>query len=731
MIDYVGQQLGNYRLLRIIGRGGSADVYLGEHVHLGTQAAIKVLHVKIGSSELDDFLREARIIAHLRHPHIVRVLDFGVEDSIPFLVMDHAVLGTLRQSYPKGTPLPLATVISYTSQVAQALQYAHDRKVVHRDVKPENMLLDSNGQLLLSDFGISGIEQNTSTLITQKKIDSDTTGTVYYMAPEQIMGHRHPSSDQYALGVVVYEWLCGVRPFSGDALAVMYQHVHMPPIPLRAKVPILPPAIERVVLRALAKDPEQRFASVEEFAQALAQADQAQEAPTILTQRQRVLKSRNVVRPVQQRKALSIPGSMLLIGLAFILAAGSVAFLLSSLNNWSHAASLTTASKTSVTATKAHATITPGEALADFNAQHTRVNLDEKILSSTNASQLVLAWKTPIGGGIGSAATVANGIAYINANDGTSHNGYMYALNINTGALLWKAHIGSYDFGCAPTVANGVVYMGSFDDNLYAFNARTGAVLWKAPTKGRIGSSPTLANGVIYIGSDDGKLYAFNASNGAYIWSLPTGSEVRSSPAVANGVVYVGSDDHNVYAVNAANGTLRWTFTTGDQVVSSPAIANGVVYVGSNDHTFYAIKATTGVVLWKVLTGNSIMSSPAVAYGSVYVGSEDNKLYSLNAASGELAWSVPTGSSVRSSPTVANGVVYVGSDDHKMYALSAEDGTIDWTFTTGNQVVSSATIANGVVYVGSDDGNLYAFHLAGTTSSPLSSPTVSSTVGSK
>jgi serine/threonine-protein kinase len=120
MADYAGQQLGNYRLRQMIGRGGSADVYLGEHIHLGTLAAIKVLHIQIGKSELADFLREARIIAHLQHPHIVRILDFGVEDNIPFLVMDYATHGTLRQCYPKGTRLPPGTVISYANQAAQA-----------------------------------------------------------------------------------------------------------------------------------------------------------------------------------------------------------------------------------------------------------------------------------------------------------------------------------------------------------------------------------------------------------------------------------------------------------------------------------------------------------------------------------------------------------------------------------------------------------------------------------
>jgi len=127
MPDLVGQQLGNYRLTQLLGQGGYAEVYLGEHVRLNTLAAIKVLLTRLASSEeVDSFQNEGRIIASLIHPHIVRVLEFGVESKMPFLVMDYALHGTLRQRYPQGTRLPLDTIISYVKQVAEALQYAHD-----------------------------------------------------------------------------------------------------------------------------------------------------------------------------------------------------------------------------------------------------------------------------------------------------------------------------------------------------------------------------------------------------------------------------------------------------------------------------------------------------------------------------------------------------------------------------------------------------------------------------
>jgi serine/threonine protein kinase len=151
----VGQQLGNYQLLRLLGRGGFAEVYLGEHRYLKSHAALKVLRTQLADEEAQQFVREAQLLASLSHPHIVRILDFAVQDGVPFLVMEDAPGGTLRNRHPKQTQLTLDTIVAYVSQVGQALQYAHGRHLVHRDVKPENMLLGLRSDVLLSDFGLA------------------------------------------------------------------------------------------------------------------------------------------------------------------------------------------------------------------------------------------------------------------------------------------------------------------------------------------------------------------------------------------------------------------------------------------------------------------------------------------------------------------------------------------------------------------------------------------------
>ncbi|MDQ2715051.1 MAG: serine/threonine protein kinase [Chloroflexota bacterium] len=271
MIERIGQQLGNYQLIKLLGHGGFADVYLGEHVYLKTQAAIKVLHTRIVDEDIETFRAEAQTIAHLLHPHIIRVLDFDVDNQLPLLVMDYAPNGTLRQRHPKGSQLPPVVFLPYVKQIASALQYAHERKLVHRDVKPENMLIGYRNDILLSDFGIALIAQTSQSQST----DETVIGTMSYMAPEQIQGKARPASDQYALAVVVYEWLCGAKPFNGSYVEVISQHLSAPPPLLHERIAI-PPAAEQVILRALAKDPRQRFPSMQEFAEALERAYQYQ-----------------------------------------------------------------------------------------------------------------------------------------------------------------------------------------------------------------------------------------------------------------------------------------------------------------------------------------------------------------------------------------------------------------------------------------------------------------------
>ena len=278
MADFDGKQIDNYRLIRRLGTGAFGEVYLGENVYDSEQVAIKVLKIEPTQETLKEFLNEARTF-RLKHPNIIPLLDFGIDGEIPFLVMAYAPNGTLRQRHPSGTRLPLETVITYVKPIAAALQYAHEKRLVHRDVKPSNMLLGSHDEILLSDFGIAVVAHNEHSLSTKETLG----GTIPYMAPEQIKGKPRPASDQYALGIVVYEWLCGERPFRGPDWSIIDQHLSSSPMSLRKKNPAIPFRVEEVILRALSKDPQDRYHSIQDFARALEEASKENEKQSTAT----------------------------------------------------------------------------------------------------------------------------------------------------------------------------------------------------------------------------------------------------------------------------------------------------------------------------------------------------------------------------------------------------------------------------------------------------------------
>ncbi|HEX6316205.1 MAG TPA: PQQ-binding-like beta-propeller repeat protein [Gemmatimonadaceae bacterium] len=387
-----------------------------------------------------------------------------------------------------------------------------------------------------------------------------------------------------------------------------------------------------------------------------------------------------------------------------------------------------------------------------------------------------VVWKFKTGGRVISTPLVVGDAVYAGSTDGS-----LYAVDRRDGSQRWKFDSRG-PIASSPAFHNGLVYFSSLDGLVYAVDASTGQAKWTFQTKGErrftapgihgaiprtermpdpfdvFMSSPTIANGIVYIGSGDQNVYALDAGTGALRWSFATGDVVHASPAVANGVVIIGSWDRNLYALDAQTGREKWRYTTGNDTViynqigiaSSAAIANGAVYVGGRDGKFHAVDFNTGAVRWvHNNNGGWTIASPAVRNGVVYFPTSDGTRFkALDGQSGEVKINLQNKAVSFSSPAIVGEVALYGTSDGYLNAVDLRDGTVKARFQTDGSkengakytdaegrmvtrgmypdrtldgmmigmrtmmtlgsVLSSPVVANGVVYFGSTDGHIYA-----------------------
>jgi hypothetical protein len=268
MEDLTGKQFGSYQIVAPLGEGGMAAVYKAYQPAMERYVALKVLprHFADDPQFVTRFKQEAKVLAQLQHPHILPVFDFGEFDEYTYLVMPFVKSGTLTDEL-KGEPFPIERIDKVIAQIGGALDYAHERGLIHRDVKPSNVLIDESGNYLLSDFGLAKILEGNEKLTMSGVI----MGTPAYMSPEQGMGKTLDGrSDIYSLGVILYEMATGRAPYKAETpMAVMIKHISDPLPPPSIINSDLPEEIEAVILKALAKNPEDRYQSAGELVRAL------------------------------------------------------------------------------------------------------------------------------------------------------------------------------------------------------------------------------------------------------------------------------------------------------------------------------------------------------------------------------------------------------------------------------------------------------------------------------
>jgi eukaryotic-like serine/threonine-protein kinase len=546
----LGQVVDGYRLTGVLGTGGMSIVFRGQRSDdPGRHVAVKVLQPPTGASPASRatfaarFAREAQTTSRLRHEHIVPVLSYGEVEGRLYLVMPLIAGGTLASRLASAQEsLPLEEIARYARQLASALDYAHEQGVVHRDVKPQNVLLDPRGDAYLTDFGIARLFAWNADASGQLDGDDNPTlttvgalvGTPRYMAPEQIQGQRvGPAADIYGLGIVLYQLVTRRVPFSADApLAVAFQQVHDAPIAphrLRAALPL--PA-SAAVLRALAKRPEDRFNSAGALGRAFAAGLEGRWTEGLSPQEMWLEQDTTFVDP------------------------HAVTLL-----DFSPVATVPTSG------TAARPPLWPGTA-PERSVRRRGTLIRGCVLAALGCLIVLgLAW--------GGSALVAG--------------------------LTASSHTTVPPAGTATgTPAAPAISIGVQDHSVYATRAGDTTVLWSYSTSGNVLASPAVVNDVVYAATDDGHLYALQATDGTLIWSKQVdGGPVTSSPVVSNGVVYVATEDGHVYALQASDGTLSWQrhVHVNGNVTGPPTVADGTISIQTDQGTVYTLHASDGTLI--------------------------------------------------------------------------------------------------------------------------------------
>jgi len=698
-----GSQIAGYRLEEQVGAGGMAVVFRAHDERLGRRVALKILAPAMAADEefRQRFVRESRAAAAVDDPHIIPVFEAGDAAGVLFIAMRYVPGGDVRSLMRRVGPLAPGRAVVIVSSVASALDAAHGAGLVHRDVKPANMLVDVRpgrpDHVYLSDFGLSKGALSLQGLTASGQF----LGTPGYSAPEQIQGKPTDGrADQYSLGCAAFELLSGAPPFPRDqATAVIWAHMSDPPPPLTSRRPGLPAAVDGVMARALAKAPADRYPSCREFADAMRAALGLDPYdPGSGTTSDTGTPDRPGRREARHARAgvPAHPGTSSYAGTAPSLAP---------------AAGPAPGPQPPAAAGEAQPGPRHPESADHPGPGPTRRKLLLGAVACSAAAGLGLAWDLSHHGAAHSAGR---------------QRSHRDAAKPGPGTTIWQAHLSfTPRSGVVNLIPGGSVLYAQGDREIFALRTSDGTQLWKSKigSIGRIRGVAASQDAVYFSYGHQGglvhKIYALRSGDGKTLWTRTVPGDVVS---VTAGTVYVGGQLYTaLYALRASDGAQIWKAPA--EIISQPVVNAGRVYLicGFNSLVLRALQSTDGKQVWSVpapsrplfegplaVDGETICAPGGVGFSNPVVEQGDPlPLRTWRASDGKLMWeSNANGGFVYAA--IAGNVIYAVSSSSELLALDASDGRKVWGYPAS--VNTAPAVSKGLVYAIGAGGGLVALH---------------------
>jgi outer membrane protein assembly factor BamB len=705
---------GEFRLRARLGAGGMGRVYLG-YSPGGRAVAVKICHPEFAADPafVRRFALEVDAARAVNGLYTAQVIDAGPDDVPPWMATSYVPGPSLYDAVNADGPLPGPAVWRLAAGLAEALQAVHARGLVHRDLKPTNVLLAADGPRVI-DFGVARALDGTSLTTT-----GVTFGTPSYMSPEQGTGDPlSPASDVFALGSVLCFAATGDVPFGdGDAPSVLYRVIYSPPA-----LGTVPAGLRDLVAACLVKNPSGRpgLPQILRACQDHAEADGGSsgsfasasfwpgDVAALIARHQAGLRDAAVALRPPGEATRDIDGR-----------------IASGLGTWPPAGPRGTppvahpVRRRAVSRRRAllAGAGLGGAALAAAGLAVTGFELTRSGGGGAGGARTGrlarMAWSYQTGGPVTSGAAIAGGVTYIGSADG-----YVHAFEAATGrpTRTFPVH-GAVT--AAVTIAGQSLLAGSADHGVYALPITADGPSWRRATGAAVHCQPVAGDGgVVYAGSDDGYVYALHADSGLQIWRHRTGGAVRMAPLTGHEPAtmpkdswfYAGSDDGYVYQLSVDSGQQFWRFHTGGAVTSGLTLGVDTgLYAASDDGNLFMVSGDKSQS-WRFPAGGAIRGAPAIAGNTIYVASDARKVHAVTTLSGDEIWSCPVGGEVRSGLAVSGTALYAGCEDGYLYAIDITRGRTRWRYRTGSPVRSKILVAGGLVYFGSLDGRVYALH---------------------